>query len=271
MKRVHPDYNGHRLQWSHKAMTTINLAYETVRAYLDDERQSPGRPGTNEHAGRSRRYSGGGRTDGAGARSASSREQGTDPRDGSRHAEEGSDEFAQRFAASVNAILDGMYLYYQYGLENVHLRHEGVRRFRYRSAVRQLREGIQRLEQLDTLQKSRQESEHLALFKDFSKAFLQNIRIDKYYIPQRMPGEHNAYQHYSNGSTQLDKAIKSRFFEELETSFEERSVAGGLQVSYHEFMTVLVKYANSTWIPETMIKFYLLQLFEKVSQLDMAG
>lgn len=277
VKRVHPDFNAHRREWSHKAMTAINLAYETVRAYLADELETTrrgfqdtaphgsadsGAHSKSAHAGQNPGQSGGGPRQSAGYRE-SSWASASPPEEPSA--------FSVRFEPAINAILDGMYLYYQYGLENIHLRHEGVRRFRYRSAMKQLQAGIERLEELRSLPKTDEETEHFALFRDFSKTFLQNMRIDKYYIPQRMPGEYKAYQHYANGCSHLDSAIKDRFFEDLASSFHSRSIAGGLKISHHEFMTVLVKYANSTWIPETTIKIYLLQLFEKVSQLDLAG
>jgi hypothetical protein len=163
-----------------------------------------------------------------------------------------------------------MYLYYQYGLENVHLRHEGVRRFRYRSAVKQLKDGVAELRDLESLLKTEQEAQQLKAFTDFSKAFLQNMLITKYYIPSRFTSDNKAYKHYANGSAHLDHAIKNRFFGELVRNSNGQTVAGGLNVSYHEFMTVLVRYAKSTWIPETVIKIYLLEVFTKVSKLEMA-
>jgi len=266
VKRCHPDYNSHRSQWAHAAMTRLNLAYETAQAHLRSDRSHSAYT-TGSRAARSH----------ARAEEAGSRSQEPHTRDGvyratarRRRAQQTDPRFRERFTLAVDRILDGMYLYYQYGLENVHLRHEGVRRFRYRSAVKQLKEGVAELRDLESLLKTEQETEQLKAFTDFSKAFLQNMLITKYYIPSRFTNDNKAYKHYANGSAHLDHAIKNRFFGELVRNSTGQTVAGGLNVSYHEFMTVLVRYAKSTWIPETVIKIYLLEVFTKVSKLEMA-
>jgi hypothetical protein len=234
VKIYHPDRNAHQQEFAHKIMSRVNEAFEIAKDYLtsvsDDGDQGPVVPEEEEPV-----Y-----------------------------------EFADLFEAAFDGILEGVYIYYQYGLENIHLRQEGVRRFRYRVAVKRLKNGIKELEALQQFEPSADEAKKLKVFTDFSKAFLQNMLIQKYYIPSAPVMDAKAHRHYANGSMHLDSAIKRKFFRDLDANFGENA-EGVLQVSYHEFMTVLVKYTQSTWIPETLIKMYLLENLEKIHKLRMAG
>ena len=161
----------------------------------------------------------------------------------------------------MNQVLDGVYMFYQYGLENIHMRKEGVRRLRYRDSLRVIQKGIERLEGLnkDDLSQSR-----LMVFRDFSKAFLKNMYIDRFYIPSSNPDESGAYRHYREGSILLDSAIKLVFFGDLLIRPIKESVSTLIKKSNEEFMSVLARYYMSSWITETVMKVYLLDLVVKM-------
>jgi len=172
-----------------------------------------------------------------------------------------------RFNRAINQVLQGVYLFYQYGLENVHLRTEGVRKFRYRDSLRAVKKGVEELEILKSLASTDSEKESLVIFTDFSKAFLQNMLIKKYFIPSGSSEEHNAYRHYANGSAHLDYSIKDVFFGDNLIANREGSFHTRLNISYEEFMIVLTKYYRSSWLPETVIKVYLIEILKRVIKL----
>mgnify|MGYP006446243257 CR=1 FL=1 len=111
----------------------------------------------------------------------------------------------------------------------------------------------------------------LTAARGFSKAFLQNMLIEKYYIPSRVGTELKAYNHYNRGSTQLDRAIKHRFCHELRAPHELPTGTGTLQVVQHELITVLARYTDSTWVPESMIKMHLLDRFHAVVEAELSA
>ncbi|UCB44267.1 MAG: J domain-containing protein [Spirochaetota bacterium] len=223
-KRYHPDFNSGKEEWANSMMTQVNLAYEVALEYLAQYKECS-MTGGREDAG---------------------------PLQGS---------FLMDFNRAMNKVLDGVYMFYQYGLENIHMRKEGVRKFRYRDSLRIIQKGIERLEGLnnDDPLKSR-----LMVFRDFSKAFLKNMHIDRIYMPSSNPDESSAYRHYREGSILLDNAIKLVFFRDILLHPMKDSVSTLLEKSNEEFMSVLARYYRSSWITETVMKVYLLDLLDKI-------
>ena len=131
-KKHHPDSNRGREEWAHKTMTELNLAYEKV---LDHVTMPSG--GIREEKPPSTR-------------------------------ERVRTQYQILFSRSIRQVLDGIYTYYQYGLENVRLRHEGTRKFRFRDSVRDIQDGLKKLEELQTLPKSDSAAVRLQIFTDFS-------------------------------------------------------------------------------------------------------
>lgn len=303
VKRYHPDYNSDNEVWSTEKMTNLNIAYETVRDYMAT-RAEPGAggprstheaprdghrtgrrharpndegPGTTfeERAARQRaefrrrERSATGRH--GGPRNAGRDTDAAGARPGRAGAAEVSPQFVRLFDKPWQFVVDGVYVYYQYGLENVHLRHQGIHRFRYRQALRSIKDGIAGLEPLDEDTVTPADATRLEAARGFSRAFLQNMLIEKYYIPSRAGTELKAYNHYNRGSTQLDRAIKHRFCHELRAPHELPTGTGTLQVVQHELITVLARYTDSTWVPESMIKMHLLDRFTAVLEAELSA
>ena len=263
VKRYHPDYNSNRHEWSHNAMTKINLAYELITTHLDGNRAFRGS-----------------RTDGSARNSTAARSGAEERPDAGRSSEwrfreEMADAFSQTpaedpafvalFDKAADLVLGGIYTYYQYGLQNVYLRHEGVRRFRYRTAVKRVRDGVEQLQQIEHLATAALRRDQLSVFTEFAAAFLRNMLIDKYHVPTGNGPDDRADRHYHTGSDNLDAAIRWELFEELRQMRSANPVAGGLKIGYHEFMTVLISHSRSGWIPETVLKLQLLEAFTKVA------
>jgi len=229
-KIYHPDSNRGKEEWAHRTMTELNLAYEKVLDHL------------------------------------------TMPKGGIREEKPPSSKERVRtqyqilFSRSIRHILDGIYTYYQYGLENVRLRYEGVKKFRFRDSVRDMQDGIDSLENLQTLPKSEGATGRLQLFTDFSKAFLQNMLIDNYTAPLGQPIEQIAYRHFRSGSSHLDYAIKDAFFGDELVPVRSGSYTQKMKLSRRELMVVVSKYYNSGCVSEALLKIYLLEVFSKVAQ-----
>jgi hypothetical protein len=226
-KKYHPDSNPENGEWAHAKMTNINLAYETVLEYIAAAPRG-GRAGEER------------------IESARERER---------------RRVFVSFNHVMNQMLDGVYLFYQYGLENPHMRKSGVKRFRYSDAIKAVKKGITRLEDLE---KSEFFSEDLMGFVSFSKAFLQNMLMERFYVPSSDRVENLAYRHYREGAELLDSAIKRVFFGDLLPDSRRGSVSQYVEMSGIELMTVLTKYPSTGWVAEAVMKVYLLDLLGKV-------
>ncbi len=175
--------------------------------------------------------------------------------------------FSARFNQAVQMVLGGILIYYQYGLENVHLRKEGSRRFRYRESLRQLERGITHLEALKPSALLDMQRENLELFINFSRAFLQNMLIEKFFVPSGIEIEHRAFRHYVEGCSLLDYAIKDAFFGDRLIRIRSGSFYQKISLSYEEFLVIIARYHQSSWVPESILKIYLLELFTRVIRL----
>jgi hypothetical protein len=226
-KQFHPDFNPGREKWAHQRMIELNLAYEKALEYY-----------TSLTAGEESFT--------------------RPPRDIS---------YSVKFNRAFNMVLDAVYLYYQYGLENVHLRKQGVRKFRYRDAVKNMKSAIDSLEALRPIAAAGARSENLETIIDFSKGFLQNMFIDRPFVPTANPTEAHAHRHYKEGSSLLDYAIKDALFGDRLIQVRSGSYYSKISQGYQELTRVIVKYYKSSWISETIIKIYLLEVFTKVIKL----
>ncbi len=226
-KTYHPDSNRGRESWAHRIMTDLNLAYETVLDYLTSDRRAQGYTET-----------------------------------GQRHVR-----FQAYFNRAVNTVLDGIYTYYQYGLENVMIRNEGVRKFRYRDCMRSMEKGIERLDMLKVYALSEQKRVRLEVFINFSRAFYQNALIDTHFTPVGPGADITAQRHYRNGSEHLDYAIKDALFGDELIQVRNGTYAERMTLSKRELMTVVNKYTGSICIAETLMKLHLLSVFTPVVQI----
>jgi hypothetical protein len=249
-------------------MTRLNLAYETARGYISAQDGAPADTATTSSYTRSRAT---GATPARGEAPGDDAERRWAARPGRPFESEASPSFVRELAVPWQRVVDGVYVYYQYGLENVHLRREGVRRFRYRQALKSIKDGIAALDPLTARAAPDVESRRLEAARGFSKAFLQNMLIEKYYIPTRLSTERKAYGHYDTGSRYLDQAIKYRFCREFMRPGDLPASSGTLQVVQHELMTVIAKYTESTWVPESMIKMHLLDRFTAAVEASLSA
>ncbi|MFW5683845.1 MAG: DnaJ domain-containing protein [Spirochaetota bacterium] len=223
VRKYHPDYNPTRLAWAHDAMVRINAAYDVAVDYL-----------------------------------ASVRYEEVQARlDGEIRAH---DQFSAVFARIANTVLDGVFTYYQYGLENPHQRTSGTPRIRYRSAVRRITEALDQLDRLEAPNEF--DAETLEIFTAFGRAFLECMQLNRLHIPSSSRVEQAAYERYREGSSALDAAIRRAFFRDELSSRKELASPQALAVSLNEYMAIVTKYPGASWVSETALKLCLLDAFQ---------
>jgi hypothetical protein len=167
------------------------------------------------------------------------------------------DRFTEGLNTILEVVLDGVYIYYQYGLENIHRRKEGIWRLRYRGALRRVETALEHLNRLQP--PSEPDADTLAACVGFTSAFHQNMRISKLHIPGAPRTDTEAYRHYRNGSEHLDLVIKRTLFPAELTTPASRSAPHAARVSHDEFMNVLIHHRAGQWVAEAAIKLYLLE------------
>jgi curved DNA-binding protein CbpA len=257
VKHYHPDNNANRLDWAHRRMTQINQAYALVCDHMRDGMTQAvgGAAGVDDADASARGW----------ARAGADENFNHDP--GPWRERQPSVDELTHAGVALDEVLDGVYMYYQYGLQNIHRRYEGVTRLRYRKTIRHLKAGARHLQNhMEQYGPTLRQTEDIHKLSVFSRSFLRNVAIDKYYIPSSNSREAKAYRHYRAGSEYLDSAIQQILFGEQFTPGLARSHSGSLYVSSHELVTVLVNYRDSTWIPETMIKLDLLDAFSAAAE-----
>jgi len=129
VKKYHPDKVRDYPDWAHERMSEINEAYETIVEWLANP------PAESEESEISENHE-----------EAHSWEVAAKSAQG--EAGPLSTDLEIKFRPSFNKFLDGLGIYYQYGLEKYEYRQEGIRRFRFREAGRLIVEGRNELESL---------------------------------------------------------------------------------------------------------------------------
>ncbi len=233
VKKYHPDVNRDRLDWAHRAMTLVNVAYTTCRESLD--RRTAKKSGPTGPP-----QDGGGRRPGPSAsppREPDSRVDATRSR-------------LYSIQRIKDELLDLVYLYYQYGLENVHLRYEGVRRYRFRTVKR-------RLHNLRTALYSHRDQPTNTI-GEFAAAFDKHSSIETFGMPADPLPDRIAYRYLMEGTRSLDILIKRGFFEEFRRDSRVPPMPNSAELAAQNFLTVLTKYPQSRWTMEATIRLRLL-------------
>jgi hypothetical protein len=228
-KKFHPDNNPERIEWAHDAMAKVNAAYDSAVEYLSALRYAE-----------IQRYLDG---------------------EIKKH-----EEFSRVFDYIADGILDGVFTYYQYGLENPYARQSGTPRLRYRRALQRISTGIEQLRRIGA--PNELDTETLELFRSFAEAFYECMRIDRAAGTPARADERNALNHYLAGSRTMDGAIRKSFFAEVFTKPREFAAPQNLAVSLSEFMTVVTKHSTSSWITETALKLCLLDAFQRLCEIE---
>lgn len=172
--------------------------------------------------------------------------------------------FFNAFHEAVDQTLQGIYTYYQFGLENVHLRHEGSRGMKYRLAIRNVEESLRRLKEIHQYAAGPADKLNTETFFNFALAFHENMQIDRRDRPTGSSAEAKAYKHYHQGSIMLDDAIKEVFFVEFQRGPRTASTSDRLALCTNEFIVVIAEFTHTSWITQTVIKVHLIDVMTKL-------
>ena len=226
VRKYHPDYNPERVAWAHEAMVRVNAAYDAALEHLASLRYKEVEDRLDQQI-------------------------------------QAHDRFTELFVAIANSVLEGIFIYYQYGLQNPYTREHGVPRFRFRLALKKVSTGIGQLERLQSPNDI--DTDTLEVFCSFAIAFLQCMRMGRTHDPNAAGSEAIAYRGYRAGSELLDATIKKLLFGEELVGRRAPATPHGLSVAHAEFMKVLAEHGTSSWVSEAAIKSYLLDCVQKLS------
>jgi hypothetical protein len=217
VKKYHPDKVREHPDWAHERMAEINDAYETLAEWIT-------RPPVRESVKKSEPDSGGTRTP----------EGSESTPDDSLFRKEIPPLTADLegvFYPVFNHFLDGLGVYYQYGLENPAYRGEGVRRFRFREALRNVQKGRDKLEQLS------RSSNHpiIASAARFARLTVAEINLGEPVLPERMTCR-KFDDRLRSARRSFDDAVKEFLFPELIPKHLRGRAAAGLYACYTAFV-----------------------------------
>ncbi len=271
VKRFHPDYNPDRPEWSNNMMAQVNAAYEAVRVHMEAVESGAGfrnraegyrRSGPDRGATHVRRQGHAAGQSHAGGRRGARRTDGSEgggPEFYAAYNEPLKPEFIRAFTGATELLLDGVFRFYQYGLENVHLRRQGNLRSRYRGALRRVDRAIRQLETISSDNLNSHEEQRRSLTLQFAYAFSQNMRIEKFFVAAGPALDTKAYRHYRRGAELLDNVVKQSLFGSTFVSRQGAlSIGESSHAGEHELLTLLTCYRESHWATEAILKLHLL-------------
>ncbi len=209
VKKYHPDKVRDHPEWAHARMTEINDAYEllvkriTSPVQTEPEENPVDREEPNDNTDTDSIWQ-------------------VPPMD---------EEESRIFYPLFNDFLDGLGLYYQYGLENPPVRMEGIRRFRYREAMRTIIRGR------DSLAACRKIQPHPVFSAASRFARLTTADIDLGEIAISSNPLHRKYdKRMINARRSFDESIKVILFPELVPHHLHSRSYSGLYSCYSEFV-----------------------------------
>lgn len=192
LKEYHPDRNTDRREWSHRMTVQLNRAYEVVSSHLREAGdQSQVWDAATAQAAAEAAYESVSRGDIHSGYTVT---------------------LQARLATLYDQLLDSVFLYYNFGLEKVHLRLEGTPRYRYRTALKRLKDVVSGLEELDEWPGSDHQHDLAGVVRTFAAGFYENMLV-KAEDHQGIYGEEQkAYRYFRRASDHLDGAIKGHLF-----------------------------------------------------------
>jgi hypothetical protein len=164
----------------------------------------------------------------------------------------------------LDSLLQGIFIYYQYGLENIYQRGDGIHRLKYKLSLKIVNNASHQLHAISKKNLNIVENKIITQSQLFSELFYKAMLISEGITPSHSPYERKAFKHYANASVYLDRVIKNTFFSDLGEHTNNRDHGKDLGLCYSELLFVSTKYYRSEVISSTLLKLYLIQIFEMV-------
>ena len=259
LKIYHPDRNLDRTEWSHERTVELNEAYVAATDYF---RNGGDAVAVEESATETADVYGG---SGVGSQRAGySAEE--DP-----YTERAYDApvdpaysvtLQMRLANEYDLLLDQLFAFYSFGLENLHLRGEGSFRYRFRTIFKHLKGVVARFQELKQWPGSKIQRHQVTAVHAFAAAFYENLLIKPHRQQVLTGNEYRAYRLYRQGSETLDDAIRARLFgDQLGNT---ATCPTTLSTSERALMLLVTHYPKCQYTGETLIKLYLLETFNRL-------
>ena len=170
------------------------------------------------------------------------------------------------FAAAREDLLDGIHLYYTFGLQNIHLRHEGNRKFRYNSARRSIKKAVIQLQKLREESPKSRFKARVSLYCEFGKSFYASMNITQI-SPADSSLNYKAYRHYKDSSLIIDALVRLIFFPNDFARPSDLS-SDSIALCEQELLLILHNYRDTIWIPEATIKLELLDNLRNLARYE---
>ncbi len=242
LKEYHPDRNIDRSEWSHQMTVQLNEAYEVAVTHLQNEEPVSQRVAT-----------------------ATPEEPEFDPWQDADVEYGFSVGLQTRMATLFDLLVDQVFAFYTYGLNNAYLRTEGTLRYRYRTIQRRLKEVLTEVRGCREWPASRRQRAQVDAVALFGAGFYENILIKT--PPTAVLSEHErkAYALYRTGADSLDQAIKSALFG---PQFNGHGVghSSPRNICERSFLNLMAHYSKSIFVAEALIKMYLLRGYDALSK-----
>jgi hypothetical protein len=215
VKKYHPDKVRDYPDWAHERMSEINDAYETLAQWISKPKKEEQSPPVSDEEERDYQKE-------SGASNPATRIRDIPPL---------SPDQEKLFSPVFNRFINGYGLYYQYGLEKPTYRNEGVRRFRFREAVRTIRKAGEDMDDLSRV------SPHPAIVavSRFIRLTVAEMNLGEPTFPN-----YHSYRKFDdrlrNARRAFDEALKEYFFPELVPSHLRGRATAGLYACYTAFI-----------------------------------
>lgn len=232
VKIYHPDKNIENQEWSHSKMLEINSAFELLWEYRSENKTE------------------------------------VNPYDSTLFENTESNlkanSFEESLSLSIHFFLNGITLYYEYGLENPRLRKESIRRFRYREARKWMEKSLRHTMEIDgeTLPVHSIEAETYRVYKKFSLLIYKEIQQP----PLTLPNKKLESMFYQN-CKDLSSLMKSFFLEQNKSNAKYKNHYN-IEKCHLIFIEIIKKHGNEIPQNEVLFRITLLESFMELISLD---
>ncbi len=218
VKKYHPDKVREHPEWAHERMSEINAAYERLTNWIAD-------PETEQSA----RF-----TNNSASHTHPSFDEEFLRRETPPLSSRGKDLFYPLF----HTFMDGLIIYYQYGLEKANYKEEGVRRFRYREAIRHVEKALGGLDAIA------RQTPHAAFKASarFARLTLADMNMGSPVFPPGPPKTASMDARFRQARKDLDMVMKEIFFPEMVPQHLHGRSSALLYSSYAEFVLYLTAF-----------------------------
>lgn len=243
LKQYHPDRNVDRSEWSHAMTVRLNEAYEVAISHLRTTKGDRGAVLVQEMVREEPEF---------------------DPWQDKEEDSGYSVALHTRMGTLFDLLLDQIFAYYTYGLDNLYLRNEGTLRYRYRTTVRRLKALIPEVRSCLEWPGSARQKKQVEAVVLFGTGFYENTLIKARNHAVLPSDERKAYQLYRTGAEALDQAVKVSLFGRQFNGHGGHS--SSRSVCEQSFMLLVAQYPKSQFIAEALIKMYLLQGYDALCE-----